>query len=172
MITLNILFKNVTKYSKKVYDEFLQFHAKKFSFKYHLFSIAVSMLILFCVMLHIQYHNYGIAIIFCAILTSFIIWRYFYPIAEVKEDYQSEKVTKQKAFTFTFYQKRFKVYSNMRYSFVKYTDLYKIFETDTFFYLYLDSRHSFLLDKSGFKKGTPSEFRDFIKKKCPFKYKN
>ena len=168
---MNVLFKNVTKYSKKTYDEFLQFHAQKFSFRYHLFSIAISMLILFCILLHIQYHNYGIAIIFCAILTSFIIWRYFYPMAEVKDDYQSDKVTKQKVFTFTFYPKRLKVYSNLKYSFVKYRDLYKVFETDTFFYLYLDSRHSLLLDKAGFKKGTPSEFRDFIKKKCPFKYK-
>ena len=50
-------------------------------------------------------------------------------------------------------------------------DLYKIFETNEFFYLYLDSRHSLILDKSGFTKGTPTEFKDFIKKKCPLKYR-
>lgn len=168
---MNLLFKNVTKYSKTIYDDFLKFHTKKFSFRYHLFSLAISMIFLFFIMLHISYHHYGLAIIFCACLTSFILWRYFHPIEEVQEDYNSDKVTKEYAFTFSFYNKYFKVYSKRQYSVIHYADLYKIFETDTFFYLYLDSRHSLLLNKSGFKKGTPIEFRNFIKKKCPFKYK-
>lgn len=129
------------------------------------------MLILFFIMLYIEYHYYGIAIIFCACLTSFILWRYFHPIEEVQKDYHSDKITKETSFTFSFYNKYFKVYSKMQYSVIYYKELYKIFETDNFFYLYLDSRHSLLIEKSGFKKGTPVEFRDFIKKKCPFKYK-
>lgn len=129
------------------------------------------MLILFFIMLYVKYDHYGIAIIFCACLTSFLLWRYFHPIEEVKKDYNSDKITREKSFTFSFYHKYFKVYSKGVYSIVYYKNLYKIFETDTFFYLYLDSRHSLILDKSGFTKGTPTEFKDFIKKKCPLKYR-
>ena len=87
------------------------------------------------------------------------------------KDYHSDKITKEQSFTFSFYDKYFKVYTKKEYSIIYYREIYKIFETDTFFYLYLDSSHSLLLDKSGFKKGTPLDFRNFIKKKCPFKYK-
>ena len=90
---------------------------------------------------------------------------------EVNKDYHSDKITKEQSFTFSFYNTYFKVFTKREYSVIYYRELYKIFETDTFFYLYLDNRHSLLLDKSGFKKGTPITFRDFIKKKCPFKYK-
>ncbi len=168
---MKLLFKNITTYSQDIYDEFLNFHSRKFSFKYHLVSLMISMLILFLIMLYIQNHYYELAVIFCACLTSFILYRYFSPIEEVSKDYHSDKITKQLSFTFSFYNKYFKVYTKKRYSVIPYRKLYKIFETDTFFYLYLDNRHSFIVDKSGFKKGTPIAFRDFIKKKCPFKYK-
>ena len=168
---LKLLFKNTTTYSKHIYNDFLKFHTRKFSFKYHLFSLVVSMLILFLIMLYIQNHYYGLAVIFCACLTSFILYRYFHPIEEVNKDYHSNKITKEQSFTFSFYNTYFKVFTKREYSVIYYRELYKIFETDTFFYLYLDNRHSLLLDKSGFKKGTPITFRDFIKKKCPFKYK-
>ena len=168
---MKLLFKNTTTYSKHIYDDFLNFHSRKFSFKYHLFSLIISMLILFLIMLYIQNHYYELAVIFCACLTSFILYRYFHPVEEVNKEYHSDKIAKEKSFTFSFYDHYFKIYSEKKYSIVYYRKLYKIFETDTFFYLYLDNRHSFLIDKSGFKKGTPMAFRDFIKKKCPFKYK-
>ncbi len=168
---MKLLFKNTTTYSKHIYDDFLKFHTKKFSFKYHLFSLVISMLILFLIMLYVQNHYYGLAVIFCACLTSFILYRYFHPIEEVNKEYHSNKITKEQSFTFSFYNNYFKVFTKREYSVIYYRELYKIFETDTFFYLYLDNRHSLLLDKSGFKKGTPITFRDFIKKKCPFKYK-
>ena len=129
------------------------------------------MLIIFLIMLYVKNHYYGLAIIFCACLTSFILYRYFHPIEEVKKEYQSDKIVKEQRFTFNFYNKYFKIYTKKEYSIVPYRELHKIYETDTFFYLYLDNKHSLLLDKSGFKKGTPFAFRDFIKKKCPFKYK-
>ncbi len=168
---MNLLFKNVTKYSKEVYDEFLKFHSKKFSFRYNLFSLAISMLLLFFMMLHISYNNYGIAVIICACLTAFILYRYFQPIEEVRNEYNSEKITKETSYTFSFYEKYFKIYAKREYSKIYYKDLYKIFETNEFFYLYLDKRHSLLLDKNGFQRGTCLEFKNFIKKKCPFKFR-
>ena len=59
----------------------------------------------------------------------------------------------------------------VEYSTMKYYKLKKVFETKKYFYLYIDKRHAFILDKNGFKKGDITTFSDFIKKKCLFKYK-
>ena len=168
---MKLLFKNTTTYSQQIYDDFLNFHTKEFSFKYHLSSLVTSMVIVFLIMIYAQNRYYGLAIILCACLTAFIWWRYFYPTKRIKKEYHSDKIAKQQAFTFYFYNKYFKVYTQKKYSIIHFRDLYKIFETDTFFYLYLDNDHSFLLDKSGFQKGTSVEFSNFVKNTYPFKYK-
>lgn len=38
MINLKILFKNTTKYSKNIYEEFLKFHGEKFKLSYTLYT--------------------------------------------------------------------------------------------------------------------------------------
>ena len=43
-IYLKILFKNETKYNKEIYENFLNFHNKKFHFKYTLYTAAIIML--------------------------------------------------------------------------------------------------------------------------------
>lgn len=55
---------------------------------------------------------------------------------------------------------------------MKYYKLYKIYETKTFFYLYIDNDHAFLINKSGFVRGLSDDFSKFINKKCLFKYKS
>ena len=49
---------------------------------------------------------------------------------------------------------------------MKYSKFYRVFETDDFFYLYIDRTHAFLLNKLTFKNNNPSDFSAFIKKKC------
>ena len=107
----------------------------------------------------------------CFGLTAFILWRFFRPISEVTKEYKSEKIQKEKEFTFTFYDKFFMIEDEKEFSEMKYHQLYKAFETKTFFYLYLDKTHSFLLDKSTFQKSNPSDFSEFIRKKCWWGYK-
>ena len=50
-------------------------------------------------------------------------------------------------------------------------ELYKIYKTDEYFFLYTDEDHSLILSKNGFEVGNPEAFDLFIKKKCPLKYK-
>ena len=169
---MKLLFKNKTTYSREIYEEFLKFHSKKFSFKYNCFSLLVSALMLYFIILHVVYKNYETAFVLCAFLTAFILWRYFQPIEEVRNDYNSKEITNETSFTFSFYDKYFKIYTKGNYSILKYKELYKIYETDKFFYLYTDKMHSLLLDKKGFIKGTSLEFKEFIKNKYPSKYKN
>ncbi len=172
MINLKILFKNTTKYSKDVYNKFLAFHNKKYHLTYTLYTGLVTMLILFCLILQVQSHHLNLAILICCCLTAFILWRFFRPISDITKEYKSDKIQKEKEFTYKFYQHFFTIEDTNEYSKIKYYELHKVFETDDFFYLYIDKTHSFLLNKTCFKKNNSADFSQFIKKKCWWCYKN
>lgn len=171
VINLKLLFKNTTQYTKGIYEEFLAFHNKKYRFTYIAYTTIVVAFILFTLILQIKYRNYSIAILLCCGLTFFVLWRFFRPVSEVTKDYKSDKIQKEQKFTFKFYDKFFITEDDKEYSRIKYYELYRVFETADFFYLYIDKTHSFLVDKSKFKKDNPSEFSKFIKKKCWWKFK-
>ena len=84
---------------------------------------------------------------------------------KTKNKFAKEKET---SISFEFY--------NFYFSFNKqtmfYSKLYKVFETTDYFYLYIDDENAVLVSKAGFTLGTESDFRDFIKRKCFFKYKD
>ena len=166
MINLKLLFKNTTKYTKTVYDNFLVFHNKKYQLTYMAYTAIVVAFILFTLIFQVKYHNFTIAIVLCCGLTVFVLWRFFRPVAEMTKEYKSEKIQKEKEFTFKFYDKYFVTEDDKQYSKIKYYQLHRVFETSDFFYLYIDKKHAFLLDKTKFKKDNPSEFSSFIKKKC------
>ena len=168
---MKLLFKNTTKYSKSVYDEFLKFHRKKYRFTYILYNVIVIALILFCLTVQVQYHNFSGSILFCIILSLFILWRYLHPIEEVTKEYNSDKIQKEKSFTFKFYDKFFTCEDIKEFSKFKYYKLHKVYETNNFFYLYIDKTHSFILDKTKFNENKSAEFSNFIKKKAFFRYR-
>lgn len=91
---------------------------------------------------------------------------------EVSKELKSEKIQKETVFTFKFYKTFFTCQDDKFISKIKYYKLRKVFETDNFFYLYIDKNHSFLIDKSKFKYNNSSDFSNFIKKKLWFNYKN
>lgn len=163
------LFKNTTQYNSEVYKEFLNFHAKKFHLTFTIYNIFVIAFLLFCIIYQISKHNFSIAIFICFLLTGFILWRNLRPAKEVRETYESNVIQKEQKFTFSFYPKHLRISSMTQYQTIKYSKLYRIYETKTFFYLYIDRTHSYLLDKNKFLIGTPQKFKLFIKKKCPFK---
>lgn len=170
---MSILFENKTKYTKEVYNTFLEFHNKKYHLPYLLYNIIIIGLILFCIVLQVRYHNLTIAVIFCFILTGFFIWRYLRPANDVRKEYQSDKFKKEQVFIFKFYKSFFTCEYGKQMSKINYFDLYRVFETSDFFYLYIDKTHAFLIDKLCFNDNNSSyDFSNFIHKKCPLRYKN
>ena len=168
---MNILFENKTKYTKEVYDAFLEFHSNKYHFSYLTYNVIIIGLILFCIALQVRYHNFTLAIIFCSILTGFFLWRYLRPASEITKEYQSDKFQKEQVFTFKFYQNFFTCEYGKQISKINYWSLHKVFETSDFFYLYIDKTHAFLLSKPSFSGNKSSDFSNFIHKKCYFRYK-
>lgn len=174
MINLKILFKNITKYDEDIYKEFLEFHQKKFGLRYSLYTFFIIGLLLFFLILQIKNHNIDLAIIICFVITGFLLWRYLHPASEVSKEFNSEKIQEKKEFTFIFYEKNLKICENNKLEryVIRYNQLYKIFETENFFYLYIDERHALLISKNCFTVGNSEKFSVFIKKQCKFKYKN
>ena len=55
---------------------------------------------------------------------------------------------------------------NLKFNYYK---LYKVFETEHYFYLYINKNYSFVLSKDGFNIGSSKDFYKFIKRKIWYK---
>lgn len=165
-----LLFKNTTQYSKKVYDQFTRFHNEKFSLSYNLFTVFILILLIYCLIMTIRNKIVFLAILFSLVLIVFIVYRLFNPLLFYKKQVNKKAISKEKIFKFYFYDKYFKIRDNLNYDIIHYFKLYKVFETNNFFYLYLDKKYSFIIDKNGFSQGTVEEFSKFIKDKMWLKY--
>ena len=162
------IFKNTTKYSKEIYMKFLEFHNQKYGLKYQIYTILFIILLIYCIIINIKYQNIIPAIIFTIVLGLVIYQRYFSQIKIIKKELKSEQIEKENQFTFYFYEKYFKIRNKQLNEKVKYKQLYKIHESEEYFYLYIDHTHSYILDKQGFIQGEPEEFYKFIKSKKLF----
>ena len=147
---MKILFKNKTKYTKQAYKEFVEIHNKTHNFTYTLYTVIVIALLLICLVLQVNNHTYSLAITFCLIITCFILWRFFHPVSVVSKQFNSSTIQTEKEFTFNFYNKYFKIIDNNQFEILKYYKIYKVYETDNFFYLYTNRTHSFLINKNNF----------------------
>lgn len=166
---MNKLFENTTTYTPKIYKEFVAFHNKKYNFNYHLYTLCILFLIVFCMVLQFLYGHITLGILFIFVMISFLLYRVFHPYLFVKKEAKSDKVQKQLKNTYSFYDNHMEIKNNKNIVKLKYYKLYKIFETENCFYLYINKNYSYVLTKDGFTKGNPEEFYKFLKKKLWYK---
>lgn len=160
------LFKNITIYNSKIYNQFVKFHEDKFNFSYTIYTLIMSLLIIYCIVLNIIQKNVLFVFLFLFMLIFTIFIRIYLPIKRFEKTKKKYSKNKQTSYHFTFYRFHFTVEGKT----YLYSKLYKIFETNDYFYLYIDQESAVLVSKNGFKLGTAKEFSDFIKRKCFFKY--
>lgn len=165
MIQLELLFENTTKYLKTIYRKFVAFHHKKYKLPYILYMASIVLFILAGIILQIKYHNFSLAIILGCGLTFFIGWQLLHPTHVISKEYKSNKIQKEKEYTFKFYANYFTVEDKREIFEIKYYKLYRVSETSDFFYLYLAKKQAFLVDKSKFKDNNPNAFSNFIHQK-------
>lgn len=163
---MKILFKNTTKYTKENCDNFIEFHSNKYGKKELLKIGLVGICILYILIFNIIYKNWSL------VLGALGIGIILYLFQQFKIEKNNKRKKKVKEYTFYFYEKHIKIKCRRQFERLKYFQLYKIFETDEYFFLYLDEKSSLILNKSGFEVGTPKQFAKFIKGKCPFKYRD
>lgn len=150
MIDLKAIFKNKTKYTSKVYEEFLEIHRNLYYFSSTLYTVVIIGLLLFCVILQLRYHIFFLAYLFAGALTIFLLWRLFHPLFVIKKEYESKQIQEEKEFIFYFYPKSFQIRDGFSKETLHYFQLYQVVETNHYFYLYLDRTHALLLKKENF----------------------
>ena len=160
------LFKNITIYNAKNYNQFVKFHGEKFSFFYNMYTIVIMLLLLYCIILNIIQINIPLLMLFLLMLIFIVLFRIYWPMKKQEKIKKNFAQNKQNSVTIDFYKFYFKVAENI----YPYFKLYKVFETKDYFYLYVDEENAVLVNKNGFKLGTAEEFTTFIKKKVLFKY--
>ena len=161
------IFKNVTKYNAKNYNNFIQFHNDKFGNSYFFITLLFTILIIYIFVMNILNKNFVLCLILLCGLFLFLYFRLFVPVKEYKDNSKMLKNNKQLTYTFTFYKNFFTINKKRYY----YFSLHKVFETKDYFYLYINENNAALLSKDGFKLGNCNDFTNFIKKKCLLKYK-
>lgn len=164
---MKILFKNITKYNAKNYNQFIKFHSEKFNFSYNMYNIIMTILLMYCIVLNIIQKNILLILLFFSLLIVLFLVRIYFPIKRYQKTKKLYSKNKEENFCFTFYNFYFSVNKKA----FPYFRLYRVFETKDYFYLYINEDNAILLNKNGFKIGTAKEFSEFIKKKCLFKYK-
>ena len=168
---MNIIFKNTTKYTQEKYAEFLKFHDSKYGIQYRILTIIVSIIILYMVASNIVAKNMTLVYILFIAFVVFLFYRYFSQEKIVKNEIKGETLQKQKEYTFTFFEKEFEVKEGLKRQRVQYNQIYRVFESEEFFYMYTDKNHSLMLSKSGFEIGNSVDFADSMKKKYSYKFK-
>lgn len=166
---MNKLFENTTTYTRELYKEFVEFHNRKYNLKYNSYTLFVLILIVFCMVLQFYYNEILLGCIFILFLMVFLVWRVFHPIFFVKKEANSNKVKKQLTNTYSFYDNYMEIKNNTDCFSLKYYKIHKVFETDNYFYLYINKNYSFVLSKNTFSIGDPNNFYSFIKSKLWYK---
>lgn len=164
------LFENKTTYTQDTYVEFLKFHNKTYNLFYMLYTAFWVALLLLCVYLSFASNMRIQGVLLTIVLIVFVFYRIYRPKMIVNREMKSEKVSDNNTNTFNFYDKNLVVQNNNGSFTYKYLLLRKVFETNTFFYLYVTKEDAFLIAKDSFTLGTQEEFSKFIKKKCALKY--
>lgn len=177
---MDLLFKNVTKYTENEYLKFLKFNSKIFGFRYDIYTLFILLILISSSIFAFSKNCLSQGFIFILIIVGFILFRLFFPVYTMqkqKEKLKNEnrKDEKNNDFfdaTFLFYFNNFSVSYKGKISKIKYSKLYKVYETSDCFYLYYDKNNTFLLNKGSFIQGTPLEFSKFLKEKVKSKYKD
>ena len=149
------LFKTSIKYTFEEYKGFTK-AIYRYVYKVHimLLVIIVAFLILFVITKN-----------FMAILAAvaFPLFFVYFMNREIKKVYESNRVLKDNFSVFDFYDKYFEQTNAVSHSVVKYSDIYKIVETDRNIYIMVAKNEGYILLKSNCSKEL-IEFLNSIKK--------
>ena len=162
-----ILFKNTTKYNSKNYNQFIEFHSKKFALSNNFYTIIMTILLIYCIIFNIKNLKIPFIFLFIALLIVFLLYQFYFPMKRYQKTKKKLSNVKETGYTFSFYNFYFLLDKKVIY----YFKLYKVFETQDYFYLYINPDYAMLVSKKGFEIGSSEDFSKFIKKKCFFKYR-
>ena len=164
------IFVNKTVCTDKEYKIFLKSYQKEFArtdLLYILFNIiffGVCSILLFIN----QDYLVGSVIIIGIILYVILKRKRNQKIAKEQNKKVQEKFTND----YIFYNRNFAIKTKEGKANIWYFKIYRIVETEKYFYIYLNRKYAYIIAKDGFTKGEGKDFGEFIKRKTFFKYRN
>ena len=169
---MELKFKNITKCSKEMYNEFLIFHNKKFAIKERAQLLFVLFVIAYMLVFNIKYKNFTfMAIIAIILLICFFTYKIYRRETTPKKEMKSSKIVNKDEIVYEFYNLYVNINRNGKKGRIWYNKIYKVYQDNENFYFYLDETHALIMTKNTFVKGSLNEFKEFISKRCLFKYK-
>lgn len=165
---MKLLFRNTTKYDKENRKNFTNFHQKKYGRK----ELINTILLAFCILYMLVFNLINLSWYSLLVLIPLVVVIYLFYKYTTQKKKEKKNKQKNREYTFFFYEGHIKIKSKRQFERMTYLEIKKVFETNENFFLYTDDTHSLILDKNGFEVGTAKDFAEFIKKKCPFKYRN
>ena len=166
---MEVLFKNVTEYSKEEMKRFMRFHEDN-NKAFTVYLMLCCLVFVIMLILNLVKKNWQMILPTLLLVGGMFCYLKFFKIK--KEKQRNEKI-RNKTYTFDFYSRFFKINgdSDSEETVVNYFEVKKVYETKLNFYLYTDTTHAYILNKNNFTVGKLNDFRNFIKQKCILKYR-
>ena len=136
---MEIKFKNVTKCTTNLYNEFLRFHRKKYKTRDMFTFLTIAIAVIYMIAFNIKYHNYIFVLII--LIGSILIFALNEKRQKkiVKKEEKSAKIQNQTEIEYYFYNRYYFVLKmNKQRKVIRYYKLYRINSDNKNFYLYLD----------------------------------
>ena len=107
-----VLFKNITSYNNKNYAQFLKFHNDKYECSYNSYTIIMSILLIYCVIINIKNKNILTTLLFILLLISFVLLRFYLPLRRLKKTKENIRKSSTSIHTFFFYYYYYRQHTN------------------------------------------------------------
>lgn len=169
---MEILFKNVTTLNKDEYIELIKFHGQKNNFKYYLYTAIMGLILIIGMSYQIILGNYISLTLLALIFIGFLAYRFIEPYRKAEKEMKGEKVQGNLVNTYIFYDKNFVIKNKYGKDILKYRKLFKVYDNDNVFYLYISKEDVFIIEKDKFEIGNSDKFKEFIHKKVGYKFKS
>lgn len=162
----NILFETSTIIDKNEFKKFQKFYLNKFKSSL-LPKLVMAFLAIIAIVMNLIKSNFDIVIM---VIVFIIIYPIILSITlnrQINKMYESNKRINMLEEKLMFYDKYFESKSSLNYCKVNYSDIYKICETKSNFYIFISDNQAFIIIKSNIK--DVDSFKDFIKDKAMYR---
>lgn len=167
---MNLIFKNVTTYTKEEFLTFEKFHINRVNkVSFIIYTVACIIILLSAIGLIYLGDNSGY--IFLIVGIFFTVYRMSIPYWYTKRILKSDKLTENLENTFELFDDNLKVTNSVSASDIRYDQLFKVYESKNCFYLYINKLQVFILNKNNFSVGNSDEFSKFIEEKLGKNFK-
>ena len=116
--------------------------------------------------------NYISLTLLALIFIGFLAYRFIEPYRKAEKEIKGEKVQGNLVNTYIFYDKNFVIKNKYGKDTLKYRKLFKVYDNDNVFYLYISKEDVFIIEKDKFEIGNSDKFKEFIHKKVGYKFKS